>query len=448
MGAQNMAIAAATALPSTGTGLADGRLYDLLDKVAGNDTSLLGAAYADSRGSAEKGRRTDYLEGYGSGMSHIAELHNAAPADREAVIQRINQEQSDNALDIQGPGAIVGARPEAVVRLSESMQRRTQKTFEKVNDVRKGDPLTVQRYNEAEQKWNDVEIRGEEAVAEAERQFIQAHAENSVALDYAGSAAPQIQRMLANTVHNGNVTIGALPQSIQNYMVREVQQVKKDEHGNPMFRDLYGKEPIMETVKVQPDKDQLISNSELYTILENSKEYQQMKKVYAQQFNANRAGTPPSEPPKPPAPSPPPREPPKPPAPSPPPREPIDFPDMDNVPERTAWLKQQFPTPDAAKIPEFSAYMSQHLRYWNKRAKPEGVKYPGTVAGVLGNAPSVEREFLRGLINAQRQQRGEQPYGQTFLDGNDFGGVNAKDAFSQIGIDIKQVFPEYDDNYQ
>ena len=292
MGAQNLALTAAVSLPATGTGVAEGpgQLYDLLDKAGGGDMDLIIAAYAESRDNALRGRRTDIIEDFGQAVGHIQEIHNADPADREAVIQRINQDAADSALDTQGVGSIVGARPEAVVHLSAAMQRRTQKTFEKVNDVRKGDPLTVQRYNEAEQKWNDVEIRGEEAVAEAERQFIQAHAENSVALDYAGSAAPQIQRMLANTVHNGNVTIGALPQSIQNYMVREVQQVKKDEHGNPMFRDLYGKEPIMETVKVQPDKDQLISNSELYTILENSKEYQQMKKVYAQQFAADRAG--------------------------------------------------------------------------------------------------------------------------------------------------------------
>jgi hypothetical protein len=107
-----LAIAATIANPATGTGFAGGagQMYEAINLVAGQDRHLAARMLADSRSAAERSRRVDLSgNGFGEGQRLMQDMLNGNMTADDASTQAI-----DTLLNIQGVGAIMNARGNAV----------------------------------------------------------------------------------------------------------------------------------------------------------------------------------------------------------------------------------------------------------------------------------------------------------------------------------------------
>jgi hypothetical protein len=269
LGAQNLAYSSAIAMPATGTGDPEGpaQTYANLAKVTDGNTVLMGAGYAQARGGMEKARRYDMLEGFGGGLGHMDEIvkvlqnipATATPEEREATLKvhldRINSEAADNALEVQGIQAVLSARGNAAKNFVPAIQRRIQRSLEAVRATENGGTYDIREFNEGTQKWETKSVNHEGAI----REMLQSYAMTSVLNDNAASASPEIQRLMADTVHNMTLDLSKeLPTDVREMLT-----------GNP--------EGITE---VNGQQVSVVTNQTLYRMMERFEAFRQTKKVW------------------------------------------------------------------------------------------------------------------------------------------------------------------------
>lgn len=266
MGPQNLALTAAVANAGTGTGYAadgqgQGDMYDSIIRASDGDMQVAGSAYAEARGNAEKARRTDLLESFSSAMGHMDSIAaSTTPSQRSLQIQRANEEGVMIAREIQGAGGVLGARGQAVRRFGTAIQQGQQDTLQAVAATRDGGDTTIREYDGASGVMHDVTVSADEA----QRRWIQQMASDSALIDSSSGAAPEVQRMLADTAHNGELDLADLPTNLREILARPNED---------------GTYPVNER----------ISMSQAYDRLQGQEAFRQMKKVYTERYQADAA---------------------------------------------------------------------------------------------------------------------------------------------------------------
>jgi hypothetical protein len=259
IGREGLALAASVANAGTGSGNAEGsgQMLDSILRASGGNVEVAKAAYGMARGRAEQARRTDLLGGgFADGLAHMQMINDATtPADRAAAIDQANVQGADMTLETQGINAVMGARGQAARNLAPAMQRRLQRSKDAVIQSAATGYANVVRYNE------DGTTRTERIDApQAQREWIQNMASTSAAIDVATSAAPEIARLMADTVHNGRIDLTTLPPNLRDLLATNADGTRT----------------------LAPE----ISVSEAMSKLESQEAYGQIKKVYVNQSQA------------------------------------------------------------------------------------------------------------------------------------------------------------------
>jgi hypothetical protein len=278
LGAANLAYSSAIAMPATGTGDPEGpaQTYANLAKVTDGNKVLMGAGYAQARGGMEKARRYDMLEGFGGGLGHMDEIVSvlqnipatATPEEREATIKvhldRINAEAADNALEVQGIQAVLSARGNAAKNFVPAIQRRMQRSLEAVQATENGGTYDMREFDEESQTWKTKSVNHEGAI----REMLQSYAMTSVLNDNAASASPEIQRLMADTVHNMTLDLRTLPPDVRQMLT-----------GNAAG-----------TVDVNGQQVTEVTNHTLYRLMERFEAFRQTKKVWGEGIDPQARG--------------------------------------------------------------------------------------------------------------------------------------------------------------
>jgi len=266
MGGKNLALTASVAIAATGPGYANGPGdgYDAIMRYSGGDLSLAIPALADLRDNFERGRRNFSVESFPNAMRHMIEINSQTdPQAREAAIMMANEQAADNALDTKGVGILGNTRGSEVENIgSKAIERRLKRTMQAVTDTSGGGAFDRTRFNPDTGEKETITIDSEVA----KRQYVQAMAQTSTMIDYSGSFSPEIQRTLAG-VHDQEVDITQLSDDLRSDLARTVSP-----DGG-----------VSSTIL--PSR---MTNGQLYQLMEKLPYFQEVKKVYGSQFEAER----------------------------------------------------------------------------------------------------------------------------------------------------------------
>ena len=234
MGESTFAKAAAIDNAATGTGYAGGvgEMLETISRASGGDMAIAGTMLAAAKGKAEGARRYD-LSGAGFGdMYNQMSTINAARSSggTTASVESATEYLTDKALDVNGPGAMLGGRGRSVENMVPAMQRRVEQQMQEVSDAHE--------YMEAAQASGEPNMISvaSQRLDTAERGRQQVLASTAGLLDVAAQVSPENARMLAdgllrfevpNAVPNsGSKSIGQLIEA--NRTDKEFQEMRRE----------------------------------------------------------------------------------------------------------------------------------------------------------------------------------------------------------------------------
>jgi hypothetical protein len=244
LGQETAAQAAATYNAGTSTSYENGpgEMLDDLLKASGDDFTVFANLLAQARGKAEQGRRYDLLMGGFNDSFKRARRIASAPVEvseedrargvlsRAEVVAQENELGADMSLETQGAGAVLAGKGQSGRNMASAMQRRIQKStaaLDAIQQYEAGDRSaeTLSAIPQVAQIDEQGHVKRDESGQdlkrymnrqEIEREWIQNMASTSATIDNAGSAAPEIGRLLADTVHNGRISMKNLTPYILN----------------------------------------------------------------------------------------------------------------------------------------------------------------------------------------------------------------------------------------
>lgn len=187
VGDHGFRIASAMAMAGTGTGYGEGpgEMLAALNSAADGDTALAGRMLAVARGNAQNARRFD-LAGSGFGSSWGA-LQDISRNGGDAASQtRANKSLTEEAIKVQGAGAVLGGRGTSVKNMA---------------------PAIRNRITEAVKNVASASASGDQAaLAAAQRELKQHLASTAGLLDVAGQVSPENAQILADEVMSYQIT--------------------------------------------------------------------------------------------------------------------------------------------------------------------------------------------------------------------------------------------------
>jgi hypothetical protein len=199
----------------TGFGSGPGEMAEAISRASGGDQILQGAMIARARSKAEQARRFDLSGGsFGAYITQVGNISRAEGAEGvQTAVQNAHIALTDSALDVSGPGAIVGGRGQSVENLIPAAQRRLQLATEAVDTARAGG--------------------NQERIQETERQAMQALASTAALHDVAGQVSPENGRILSDGLLNQ-----AIPGRPGSTVMDQIEAHRGDEVFQQMRREL------------------------------------------------------------------------------------------------------------------------------------------------------------------------------------------------------------------
>lgn len=221
-------MAAAVANAGTGSGFAGGagEMEEKFAHIAQGDQTKLGFMVASAKSAARSANRVDlFAPSFGTSMgaaNAIWEAENSSDGGKDAVIQSVKDRLADSALDVAGPGGVLGGRVESARNLIPALQRKIQRSAQIMQDVNAGKAVMV--------KGADGVSRPMTA-AEADRQFKQTIAEVAKTNDASGGATAENARLWADgimsqSIVGSNDTVQSAIESLRDDV--EYQQIHRE----------------------------------------------------------------------------------------------------------------------------------------------------------------------------------------------------------------------------
>ncbi len=181
VGEHAFGIAASIALPGTGTAFNGGAGEMLADiaETAHGDSVMGTRILAAARSNAEKARRYDLSgAGFGASAKTLVQMMNQGTSQQQ--IDQATEYLTDEALKVNGAGAIAGGRGTSVRNFVPAMTRRVERAQEQVDQAYK--------------------VGDEAKIKAAEREYKQALASTASILDVAGQVSPENAKLVADGV--------------------------------------------------------------------------------------------------------------------------------------------------------------------------------------------------------------------------------------------------------
>jgi hypothetical protein len=211
--------AAVIANASTGTGWKEGgagAMMESINEAAGGDRDMAASMLADMRNRATQARRTDLA---GAGFGGQAQMLNAMYSPdynvddqgksrgRTITAAEATDKMNDDALFVQGPGALIGARGDSIKLLA---------------------PQMVKRLDRAHQAYTNASAADKPL---AERRLKQEYAVLAGRYDAMSQAAPENAQIMADTVLGAGVAGKTIQQHIEDFRTDDTFLQMRREYG-------------------------------------------------------------------------------------------------------------------------------------------------------------------------------------------------------------------------
>ena len=191
-----------------------GQAISDIERATGGDTIRGANAIARFKSAAEQARRFDLAPSFTSMFEQYQNISQADEASRNAVTLNATNDLTDKAIDVLGPGAVLGGRGHSVESLMPALQRRITKQMDEVHTANSEAQTAQANYTTAQASGDQVQIDAAKAQSDAaqlrlvnaQRGIKQVLASTSALLDVAGQVSPENGRILADGLLNGTIT--------------------------------------------------------------------------------------------------------------------------------------------------------------------------------------------------------------------------------------------------
>jgi hypothetical protein len=235
LGYDTLAVASAIANAGAGTSYIGGagEMFDSIMKASHGNMAVAVPALAQARKRAEGAGRRDLLaDGFAESIGAMQQIDSLTGVARTDKIKEVNKAAAKGAIEKQGIGAVLSGRGQSGANMVDALNARMQDAHANLANTIQGSPPQL--------KMKDGSFR-KMTLDEAQRNFTQVMASTSAALDQSGAAAPEIQRLLADTIYNGKLETSTLSADIQKTLQTPVYNTKangeiiKDINGIPQI---------------------------------------------------------------------------------------------------------------------------------------------------------------------------------------------------------------------